>query len=246
MPALTAGGPVLVHFFDFAQLNSVRTLPYLIEWDRRYREAGLSDDRRAGAALPLRRRSRARSPPAWPTSASSSRSRSTPSASSGTPTAARAGPASSSGAWAARSAWFHFGEGEYLATEDGDPGRAARARRAALAAGADGAAAPERRARRQGDAPQPRALPRRLLGAALDRRASWRSTTRPAAPTRRSRARASSPSTVDGSDPHQLADRRRRASTSSPSTSATRRHHLTLAPLPGLRIWSVSFAAGIP
>ncbi|HEX3562254.1 MAG TPA: hypothetical protein VHU24_05400 [Solirubrobacterales bacterium] len=42
MPVLTAAGPVLVHFFDYAQLNSVRTLPYLIEWDRRYRDAGLS------------------------------------------------------------------------------------------------------------------------------------------------------------------------------------------------------------
>jgi hypothetical protein len=42
MPVLTAAGPVLVHFFDFAQLNSVRTLPYLIEWDRRYRDAGLT------------------------------------------------------------------------------------------------------------------------------------------------------------------------------------------------------------
>jgi hypothetical protein len=42
MPALTAGGPALVHFLDFAQLNSVRTLPYLSEWSRRYREAGLS------------------------------------------------------------------------------------------------------------------------------------------------------------------------------------------------------------
>lgn len=41
MPVLTAAGPVLVHFFDYAQLNSVRTLPYLIEWDGRYREAGL-------------------------------------------------------------------------------------------------------------------------------------------------------------------------------------------------------------
>jgi hypothetical protein len=41
MPVLAAAGPVLVHFFDYAQLNSVRTLPYLIEWDRRYREAGL-------------------------------------------------------------------------------------------------------------------------------------------------------------------------------------------------------------
>jgi hypothetical protein len=42
MPSLTAKGPVLVHFFDYSQVNSVRTLPYLVEWDRRYREAGLS------------------------------------------------------------------------------------------------------------------------------------------------------------------------------------------------------------
>jgi hypothetical protein len=42
MPRLTAKGPVLVHFFDYSQVNSVRTLPYLIEWDRRYREAGLA------------------------------------------------------------------------------------------------------------------------------------------------------------------------------------------------------------
>jgi len=42
MPSLTAKGPVLVHFFDYAQLNSVRTLPYLVEWDRRYQEAGLA------------------------------------------------------------------------------------------------------------------------------------------------------------------------------------------------------------
>lgn len=42
MPSLAAAGPVLVHFFDYSQLNSVRTLPYLAEWDRRYREAGLT------------------------------------------------------------------------------------------------------------------------------------------------------------------------------------------------------------
>lgn len=41
MPVLTARGPVLVHFLDFAQLNSVRTLPYVNEWHRRYRDAGL-------------------------------------------------------------------------------------------------------------------------------------------------------------------------------------------------------------
>jgi hypothetical protein len=42
MPEVTAGGPALIHFFDFAQLNSVRTLPYVAEWHRRYRDAGLS------------------------------------------------------------------------------------------------------------------------------------------------------------------------------------------------------------
>ena len=42
MAALTATGPALVHFFDFAQLNSVRALPYSIEWSRRYADAGLS------------------------------------------------------------------------------------------------------------------------------------------------------------------------------------------------------------
>jgi hypothetical protein len=39
---LTATGPVLVHFFDFTQLNSVRALPYVLEWDRRYEPLGLT------------------------------------------------------------------------------------------------------------------------------------------------------------------------------------------------------------
>jgi len=42
MPIATAAGPVLVHFLDFAQLNSVRTLPYVAEWARRYGELGLT------------------------------------------------------------------------------------------------------------------------------------------------------------------------------------------------------------
>lgn len=42
MTVATAKGPVLVHLFDFSQLNSVRTLPYLIEWDRKYRPLGLT------------------------------------------------------------------------------------------------------------------------------------------------------------------------------------------------------------
>lgn len=42
MERLTAAGPVLVHFFDFGQLNAVRTLPYLAAWHERYAEAGLA------------------------------------------------------------------------------------------------------------------------------------------------------------------------------------------------------------
>jgi hypothetical protein len=42
MAALTAAGPVLVNFFDCAQLNSVRALPYVSEWCRRYAAGGLS------------------------------------------------------------------------------------------------------------------------------------------------------------------------------------------------------------
>lgn len=42
MAALTAAGPVLVHFFDPTQLNSVRALPYLSEWERRYSGLGLT------------------------------------------------------------------------------------------------------------------------------------------------------------------------------------------------------------
>lgn len=39
---LTAAGPALVHFFDFAQLNSIRALPYVLAWAERYGGAGLT------------------------------------------------------------------------------------------------------------------------------------------------------------------------------------------------------------
>src|SRR3954471_12035553 len=39
---LVAARPVLVHFFDFAQLNSVRTVPYLRAWHERYAADGLA------------------------------------------------------------------------------------------------------------------------------------------------------------------------------------------------------------
>ncbi len=42
MAELTAAGPVLVHFFDPLQLNSVRAAPYIAEWNRRYADLGLT------------------------------------------------------------------------------------------------------------------------------------------------------------------------------------------------------------
>jgi hypothetical protein len=39
---IVAARPALVHFFDFAQLNSIRTLPYLRAWQERYGGDGLA------------------------------------------------------------------------------------------------------------------------------------------------------------------------------------------------------------
>jgi hypothetical protein len=41
MNTLMGGGAVLVEFWDFARVNSLRTMPYLKAWHERYREAGL-------------------------------------------------------------------------------------------------------------------------------------------------------------------------------------------------------------
>jgi hypothetical protein len=117
MPAITAAGPALVHFFDVSQLNSVRTLPYVTEWDRRYRSEGLttigvqaprfpfgSDANEVSAALhelgiefPVavdaeHQLWQAYGCEGWP----------------------------SLFLWTTGGAlsWFHFGEGEYLATEE--------------------------------------------------------------------------------------------------------------------------------
>lgn len=117
MPVATAAGPVLVHFLDFAQLNSVRTLPYVNEWARRYGPHGLTTIgvqaprfpfgterdtvatglERLGVEFPVaidaeRRLWHAYGCEGWP----------------------------SLFLWKLGGAltWFHFGEGEYLATEE--------------------------------------------------------------------------------------------------------------------------------
>src|ERR1044072_8307281 len=117
MPALTAAGPALVHFLDFAQLNSVRTLPYVSEWARRYEELGLATigvqaprfpfgaDRDAVAA------GLARLGVEFPVAIDADRRLWHEYGCEGWP---------SLFLWAQGSAlaWFHFGEGEYQATEE--------------------------------------------------------------------------------------------------------------------------------
>ncbi|MET0614101.1 MAG: redoxin domain-containing protein [Thermoleophilaceae bacterium] len=41
MNTLMGSGVALIEFWDFARINSLRTLPYLMAWHNRYREAGL-------------------------------------------------------------------------------------------------------------------------------------------------------------------------------------------------------------
>jgi hypothetical protein len=116
MAELTAPGPVLVHFFDFAQLNSVRTLPYLVEWRRRYADLGLTvlgvqapRFRFGGHPRPLAR-GLERLGVEFPVALDSERRLWLDYGCEGWP---------SLFLWGRGGAlrWFHFGEGEYYATE---------------------------------------------------------------------------------------------------------------------------------
>ncbi len=117
MPLLTARAPVLVHFFDFAQLNSLRTLPYMRAWHERYAEAGLTvlgvhsprfpfgaDPTVLGDAL-------GRLEIAHPVANDAAHALWHAYGCEGWPSLFLW---SKGGALA----WFHFGEGEYLATEE--------------------------------------------------------------------------------------------------------------------------------
>ena len=104
MSELTAAGPVLVHFFDFAQLNSVRALPYAIEWDRRYRRRRADDARDPLAAVLVHRPARGPRPGARAARGRPPGRRRFRLRRSGTTMAAGAGPRCSSGAGAGRCA----------------------------------------------------------------------------------------------------------------------------------------------
>jgi hypothetical protein len=247
MPALTAKGPVLVHFFDFAQLNSQRTLPYLSEWHRRYRGAGLrtlgiqaprfpfgADIDEVGPGL-------AELGVVFPVAIDAERQLWHAYGCEGWP---------SLFLWAQGGAlsWFHFGEGEYRATEEAiqEELRNLDALRAL----------PEPMAPlRPSDAPGAKVMPpteEAFPGGSWER--PWTAGEdgdeltveyaaggayatiegKGAIAVALDRADPASVQ-IDGARLYPLAEHDRHES-----------HSLTLRPSTGLRVWSLSFAAGVP
>ena len=247
MPALTAGGPAIVHFLDFAQLNSVRTLPYLAEWARRYSEAGLSvigiqaprfpfgaDPEAVAAGL-------AELGVAFPVAIDAERDLWAAYGCEGWP---------SLFLWSLGGAlsWVHFGEGEYRATEEAiqEELREIDALRAL----------PEPMAPlRPSDVPGARVIaPSAEVFPGGSWEQAWTATADEPALALDYQAGGAfatvegegqlefeidgewqQPIGVSGAGLHALAEH--------PSHEA---HSLVLRPSPGLRVWSVSFAAGAP
>jgi hypothetical protein len=243
MPNLTAAGPVLVHFLDFSQLNSVRTLPYLVEWDRRYREAGLttigvqaprfpfgSDTDRVSAGL-------ADLGVDFPVAIDADRELWLAYGCEGWP---------SLFLWTTGGAlsWFHFGEGEYLGTEMAiqEELRELDALRS-LPEPMDPL--------RPSDSPGAKVMP---PTPELFPGGSWEQpwtggelqiAYEAGGAYATVEGEGTLSVTIDNADAHQLEINGARL------YELTRHerhetHRLNLVPSPGLRIWSVSFAAGIP
>ena len=111
------GRPVLIEFWDFCRVNSLRTLPYLQAWHERY--AGRRPARhrrphgRASRPRATRPTSRARRAPRDRAPGR----RSTPTSRSGTSTATRAGPRATCGTRDRALHSMHYGEGAYAETE---------------------------------------------------------------------------------------------------------------------------------
>ena len=244
---LTAAGPVLVHFFDFAQLNSVRAMPYVVAWSERYRQAGLTT---IGVHSP-------RYPFTTPTSAVESG-------------AARLGISHpiavdadfrvwrdygcdrwpSLFLWGKGGAleWFHFGEGDYAATE--------RAIQEVVGAARPGVELPgPLEPLRATDAPGALVVPptEEILpgGSASE---PWRAS--PEEPALElDYAAGAAYAAVDGAGELQVAidgEAFGRIPVEAPGLielaahPCHERHRLALRPSGGLRVWSISFAPGVP
>jgi len=247
MPALTAGGPAIVHFFDFAQLNSVRTLPYLREWNRRYREAGLRvigvqsprfgfgvDPAAVAAGL-------ARLGVEFPVAIDAERQLWHSYGLEGWP---------SLFLWAMGGAlsWFHFGEGEYLETElaiqeelrEGDALQALPELLPPLRPeDAPGARvmAPSAEVFPGGGWEQPWVAGEEADELAVEYEAGGAWATVEGAGTLLVGVDGAAPSPFEITEPgvYQLAGHERHGA-----------HTVTLRPDPGMRIWSVSFDPGLP
>lgn len=247
MPALTAAGPALVHFLDFAQLNSVRTLPYVSEWARRYGELGLATIGVQAPRFPFGADREAvatgleRLGVEFPVAIDADRRLWHDYGCEGWP---------SLFLWAQGSslAWFHFGEGEYLGTEE--------AIQAELREIDALRALPEPMAPlRPTDAPNARVMPptpELFPGGSWERpwtagedgesleveyEAGGASVTVEGSGEIAVEidGRAAARVTVDGPALYTLGENERHE-----------RHALALHPSPGLHVWSLSFAAGVP
>ena len=164
---------VLVEFWDFCRVNSLRTLPYVRAWHERYAEAGL---RVIGVHAPGYSFGRDRDAVARAVDRLEvrSRSRSTPTSQSGAHTTTAAGPGATCST-AAGSHLLPLRRGRLPGHRARDPGHAARDRSRPVAPRAARAAAAGGRARRAARAPDRRhraaGRPRPArAGARLDRR----------------------------------------------------------------------------
>lgn len=244
---LTAVGPVLVHFFDFAQLNSLRTLPYLRAWHERYRGAGLTvigvhSPRFAFTAAPEAvAAATARLGITYPVAVDSEYR-------VWRDYGSRAWPSLFLWGQGGALAWFHFGEGEYAATE--------RAIQELVSAARPDAELPDPlEPLRPTDAPGALVVPPSeevFPGGSSSE--PWRATTERASLELAYEAGGAYAS-VDGEGELKIAvDEAEpvRLAIDSPGLyelaehSQHEPHRLELRPSGGVRVWSVSFAAGVP
>lgn len=247
MAELSAAGPTLVHFIDFAQLNSVRTLPYLAEWWRRYREAGLAVIGVQAPRFPFGAEATAvaaglaRLGVGFPVAIDATRELWLSYGCEGWP---------SLFLWGRGGAlrWFHFGEGEYLGTE--------LAIQEALRESDALRGLPEPMAPlRATDAPGARVMP---PSAEIFPGGSWE---RPWTAGEDGDelsieyAAGAACATVEGEGEIALAldgEARAAIAVSGPALYPLAEHprhevhRVELRPSPGLRVWSISFAAGVP
>lgn len=242
---LLAERPALVHFFDFAQLNSVRTLFYLRSWHERYAEAGLAvlgihsprftfsrDGDAMTAALPGLGVD-------WPVALD-------PEMTIWRSYEPRGWPSLFLWGKGGRLRWHHLGEGEYAATEDA-------IREALEEAGAKGPWPPLLEPLRPGDAPGARVIaptPELFPGGSIEE--PWAAT--PEEPTLvldYEAAGAYAATDNEGEIAVRLdGDERGTVEVTSPGLQQLvaedrhARHALELTPSPGVRIYSLQFAPG--